>query len=147
MHQREQTVRVILNLDVNVEFDMRILLLKDIVEDQHRAVRGVRLTFMSIMIVSANVGIPCLGSFIVLTCSNPFSPCHARSFIKPAHINKHRGWEYNPDIDNLSSPSFGRLLQQRGYRSATSRPPRKEHEHTWIMKHNDNIIQRYMDVC
>ena len=47
------------------------------------AVSCSRLTFISSATVSANVGMGCLGAFLVRRCCIPSSPCQFRSRIKP----------------------------------------------------------------
>jgi hypothetical protein len=71
VHERKKAVRIILNFHVDVEFDMLVLGLNlgDIVSDQDVDRRWH--TFIRSLRVSMNVGIGCLGSSTVLTCSMP----------------------------------------------------------------------------
>jgi hypothetical protein len=64
MHEGEETVRVILNLDVDVKLDMLVLRLErtNVVEEDMVSVwvlRMTKLTFIKRPIVCSNVGIDC----------------------------------------------------------------------------------------
>lgn len=71
MHERKEPVRIILNFHVNVKFDVLVLGLNlgDVVNEQ--SMKRIRRTFIRRSRVSMNVGIGCLGSLTVLTCSIP----------------------------------------------------------------------------
>lgn len=50
--------------------------------------KGKERTFISKLTVSANVGIACLGSFVVRTCSIPSGPYHFLFLIRPITSHK-----------------------------------------------------------
>jgi len=83
VHQPEETIWVVLNFNVHVELDLLILGL--LMVDQYRGTfAGVEYTTcISSLIVSSNVGIDCLGSWVVRTCSIPPSPYQYFSLISP----------------------------------------------------------------
>lgn len=88
VHQREEPLWIVLDLDVNVELDVLVLglwegkLEPDLTRKQKSGEE--ELTFISNSTVSAKVGMACLGSLMVRTCCIPESPYQVRSLIRPA---------------------------------------------------------------
>jgi hypothetical protein len=83
VHERKEPVRIILNFHVNVKFDVLVLGLNlaDVVSEQ--SMERIRRTFIRRSRVSMKVGIGCLGSLTVLTCSIPSWPYQTRSLMWP----------------------------------------------------------------
>jgi hypothetical protein len=83
VHEREQSVRIILDLDIDIEFDVLVFRLSTSRNQTPPRITVPELAFMSNSIVSAKVGMGCLGSFLVLTCCIPSFPNQFRSLICP----------------------------------------------------------------
>ena len=88
VHQREEAFGVVLRLDIDVEFDMKVLWLGRI---RAEATKMENIcTLISSSIVSAKVGMACWGCFMVRACCIPSSPNQARSLMCPVTIGYQR---------------------------------------------------------
>lgn len=94
VHKREEAIRVILNLDVDVEGNVLVFRLKwlMLVLGERGAICDADRACIRRETVSAKVGMCCLGSLRVCRCSIPSSPYQFRSLIKPGETRVNAGW-------------------------------------------------------
>jgi hypothetical protein len=160
VHQREQSLGVVLNLDIDIKLDVFILGLSSQGRRRELApetgqTSGRPPTFINNSSVSANVGIDCWGSFNVRGRSIPL--CQSVSLIVPSY---EQGSEvgFPSEIGKSSEPWTPVVLRSSAwaiqsenitliFKQAVKSLGRHEAKLTGVVEHDDDAIPRDMDVC